>query len=321
MEKIIIGIHGIGNKPPAKILRQWWLESIYEGLKKNNYSTSGFNFELVYWADILHKLPLDPEDNDRKKTGYMQEKYIAEGMPVINYSTGFRQKAIDYLEKYYDKLIINRVLTSASETITELFIHLHMKDLESYYSSTYIENNGSRQLVREAIIERLISVLRKHKNKKIMLVAHSLGTVIIYDALNKKIPDLEIDTLVTIGSPLGQKFVLDNYKKQKTNGSVNKLRVPDNIKKHWYNLADLEDQVALKHRLSGLYEKNSNNLEVTDILVKNNYSYHGKQNPHKSFGYLRTPEFAEIINAFVTTKQAGVFGWLKEKLGKLLSSI
>ncbi len=37
MKKIIIGIHGIGNKPPAKILRKWWLNSIYEGLKKYNY--------------------------------------------------------------------------------------------------------------------------------------------------------------------------------------------------------------------------------------------------------------------------------------------
>lgn len=319
MKKIVIGIHGIGNKPPAKMLHQWWLESIYEGLSKYHNVAPHFNFEMVYWADILHKSPLDPEENDRKKMTYMAEKYVAEGFPAVNYKVGFRQKAIDYLEKYYDKLIINRVLTSASETITELFIHLHMKDLESYYPSTYIENNGSRQLVREAIIERLISVLRKHKNKKIMLVAHSLGTVITYDALNKKIPDLEIDTLVTIGSPLGQKFVLDNYKKQKTNGSVNKLRVPDNIKKHWYNLADLEDQVALKYRLSDLYEKNSNNLEVADILVKNNYSYNGKQNPHKSFGYLRTPEFAEIINAFITKRKTNVFEWVKEKLGKLLN--
>jgi len=36
MDKIIIGIHGIGNKPPEDILRNWWLDSILEGAKKYN---------------------------------------------------------------------------------------------------------------------------------------------------------------------------------------------------------------------------------------------------------------------------------------------
>ena len=60
MSKIIIGIHGLGNKPPKTILTDWWKKSLIEGLKKFNY-TSDFKFELVYWADILHPIPLDPD--------------------------------------------------------------------------------------------------------------------------------------------------------------------------------------------------------------------------------------------------------------------
>ncbi len=64
MSKIIIGIHGLGNKPPKELLARWWKEAILEGLRKNNYSAKDFNFELVYWADILHKNPLDPNETE-----------------------------------------------------------------------------------------------------------------------------------------------------------------------------------------------------------------------------------------------------------------
>ena len=32
MKKIIIGVHGLGNKPPADVLEKWWAASIQEGL-------------------------------------------------------------------------------------------------------------------------------------------------------------------------------------------------------------------------------------------------------------------------------------------------
>jgi hypothetical protein len=48
MSKIIIGIHGLGNKPPKTILTEWWGKSILEGLKKYNFHIPDFEFELVY---------------------------------------------------------------------------------------------------------------------------------------------------------------------------------------------------------------------------------------------------------------------------------
>jgi hypothetical protein len=34
MAKIIIGIHGLWNKPPKKNLNAWWKASIFEGIKR-----------------------------------------------------------------------------------------------------------------------------------------------------------------------------------------------------------------------------------------------------------------------------------------------
>ena len=315
MKKIIIGIHGIGNKPPAKVLNKWWKQSICEGLKKYNHTSQRFNFEMVYWADLLHETPLDPDVTNRDDPAFMAEKYLPESEPIIK-PTGFRQKAIEYLENYYDKLIVKGILSLDNKMLTELFIHRHMKDLESYYTPKYIEINGEKKLVKDAIIERLLNKLWKHRNKKILLISHSMGSIISHDALLQNIPEVEIDILVSVGSPLGQRYVIDTYKKELKESSINKFIVPENVKSGWYNFADLEDQVAINHSLSDIYRKNSAGLAIHDKIVKNNYSYEGISNPHKSFGYLRTPEFAEIINSFLIKERKGFTGWLKSLFAK-----
>ena len=315
MRRIIIGIHGIGNKPSPKILSKWWEKSIYEGLKKYNYTSRRFKFEMVYWADLLHEAPLDPKVTNRDDPAFMAEKYLPESQPIIE-PIGFRQKAIEYLENYYDKLIVRGILSLDNKTLTELFIHRHMKDLESYYTPKYIEVNGRKLLVKDAVIERLLNTLGKHSRKKILLIAHSMGSIIVHDALIECNCDAEIDTLVSIGSPLAQKYVIDKYQNELKDASTNKFVVPENIKNYWYNLADLEDQVAINHTLSKIYKKNSAGVEINDKVVKNNYSYDVISNPHKSFGYLRTLEFAEIINSFLLRERKGFTGWMKSLFKK-----
>jgi len=38
MANIIIGIHGLGNKPPKPLLEHWWKLAMIEGLKTNNFN-------------------------------------------------------------------------------------------------------------------------------------------------------------------------------------------------------------------------------------------------------------------------------------------
>ena len=168
MSKIIIGIHGLGNKPPKELLAKWWKESIIEGLRKNNYSGKDFNFELVYWADILHKNPLDPYEKDKENPLYLKEPYIHEGKSINREEMGFRQKALEYLEKYSKKILVNGVLSLSIPSLTELFIHRHLRDLEEYYSKSYTSINNKKRLIREVIIDRLVEVLKKHRKKNIL---------------------------------------------------------------------------------------------------------------------------------------------------------
>ena len=68
MSKIIIGIHGLGNKPPPKTLSAWWKAAIREGLGSIKKPKEQFTFELVYWAHCLYPVPLKPRIKDTKKS-------------------------------------------------------------------------------------------------------------------------------------------------------------------------------------------------------------------------------------------------------------
>ena len=131
-----------------------------------------------------------------------------------------------------------------------------------------------------------------------------MGSLIAYEVLTFYKLKLRINTLITIGSPLGLPFVLS-----KIGIRMNKLEessvlpTPHQIEKKWYNFSDIEDVIAFNYKLGEEYEKNKNGVKPIDVLVVNNYKINGKENHHKSFGYLRALELAKVINDFISDKQ------------------
>ena len=311
MSKVVIGIHGLGNKPPRGLLSEWWKKAILEGLKKNSHSIKDFDFELVYWADVLHNTPLDPNETNTESPLYLGEPYKTEDEKINREGLSFRKKAIEYLEKYSEKILVNGMLSLNIPSLTELFIHRHLRDLEEYYSNSFTSIKNKKQLVREVIIERLIETLKKHRKKRIFLIAHSMGSIIAYDALKYYTPEIKIEILVTIGSPLGQDYVIRKIKAESLTRKGDAFMVPANIRIGWHNFADKEDQVAINHNLSKIYKENSRKIRVNDILVHNNYKISETGNPHKSYGYLRTPEFSDVLNSFLTSRKFSLFKWIK----------
>ena len=314
MQKIIIGIHGLGNKPPEELLKYWWELSIEEGLKKKNYKIPKFSFELVYWADILHPEALDINERDTKSPLYISEKYFpAESSSNLN---GFKNKTLGFIEKKYDKLIANTVATLKYPYLTELFIHNYLEDLEIYYANRPIMYKGEARSAKQLITERLAETLKKHKNKKILLVAHSMGSIIAHDVLSEVVSEVEIDTLVTIGSPLGQKYIVNKMSENTEDEKIDKLKVPENIIGKWVNIADSEDEFAFEKKLKGIYKGNTKGIEIIDKLVNNDYSAEGLRNHHKIYGYLRTAEFSDIFNSFFAEDKSKIYLWIKQKIDK-----
>ena len=81
-------------------------------------------------------------------------------------------------------------------------------------------------------------------------------------------------------------------------------------KNKWINFYDLEDKVAINYNLADDFMPNSKNLAIEDIEVNNDYEYEGESNPHKLYGYLRTPEVSRAIMEFLQADRRRVQLWM-----------
>ena len=271
-----------------------------EGLKKIDCSSEIPEFELVYWADILYNKPLDEHIIDKDDPFFLDEKYvpgISDFKPEVN---SIRQKVLDFIEEQLDKLFLNKDLTVNYSEITDLIIHRYFKDLEAYYQEECLDENDKLCHARELIRERLVKTIKKYKSDEIMLIAHSMGSIIAYDALTFLIPDIDIHTFITIGSPLGFPVIQGKIAAEWQSKRLvpPKLKTPPGVQKHWYNLADLKDKIALIYDLSDNFQANYRGVVAEDYLVHNDYESNHVFNPHKSFGYLRTQKFSKILCEF-----------------------
>jgi len=321
MSKIIIGIHGLGNKPPGSVLKKWWKQSIGEGLRTIGHTRLLFNFELVYWAGYLHEEPLNPDEKNPHDPHYEDEPYVHSKGYVKKEPSIFRKKILDYIEKQMDRIFLNEDMSINYSFVTDFIIHHFFRDLDIYYYSDCVLKCKSDLTAKKIIRDYMASILEKHRGKEILLIAHSMGSIIAYDVLTLSVPDIKIDTFVTIGSPLGLPVVMGKIaQEQKAHGKrVRHVRTPENIVRNWYNFSDLKDKITFNYNLGDDYGKNSHHIQPVDREVYNDYEYNGKKNPHKSYGYLRTPELAEVINDFLNRDRSRTMIWLDEKINNLMS--
>ncbi|MFE4312035.1 alpha/beta hydrolase [Streptomyces sp. NPDC056891] len=105
-----------------------------------------------------------------------------------------------------------------------------------------------------------------------VLVGHSLGSVVAYEALCAH-PEWPVRTLVTLGSPLGMpSLVFDRLRPAPHAG---RGRWPEGLA-HWTNLADRHDVVASVKELAGLFRPADGTAGgvLRDVPVDNGWKVH-----------------------------------------------
>jgi hypothetical protein len=185
-----------------------------------------------------------------------------------------------------------------------------MKELAFYYNDKQMigdrsEPDKKRVQARKVLQDELRNMLLPLKCNQIVLIAHSMGTIISYDVLrdlNQEDPSFKVPHFAIIGSPLGLPHVKAKIiQKRNYDGPRNKrVRTPTIVTTRWTNYADRRDKVALDTHLCDDLGSNKNDIRVRDDLISNSYlSPPGEPNYHKSYGYLRTPELSKHIKSFL----------------------
>jgi hypothetical protein len=112
----------------------------------------------------------------------------------------------------------------------------------------------------ETVLERVREMLPQNPR---LLIGHSLGSVVAYEALCR-IPDHGMTTLITLGSPLGLRSIREGMSQQARDRIPN---LPPGIQR-WVNIYDPRDAVSLAGGLAGCW------LKVEDKTVDNGQERH-----------------------------------------------
>ena len=323
MKKVIIGVHGLGNKPPKYLLEKWWKDAIKEGFCNNGVANDLPEFELIYWADILYEKPLNKWEKDADSPYYLDEPYKKSPKRLEVEDTSFQQDVIDFISNQLNKIFLNEDKTLNYGFITDFILHKYFKDLEIYYTEECQIEDELTCKAKYLIQNRIIEVLKKYEGCEIMIIAHSMGSIITFDVLTFLIPEVNIHTLVTIGSPLGLPVVISKIASEyrKISNGHTYMTTPPGVLNNWFNLADIQDKVALNYKLNDDFSPNLLGISPIDFMIVNDYEINKNKNPHKSFGYLRAPEMSKILGDFIVQKKKNFANRLVNKLDQVLEDI
>jgi hypothetical protein len=282
----VVAVHGIGQEllGPHTLLTHTWFDPLNDGLWHagasplrdgelvcafygNLYRPSGYKSEQVPPYEAV-----DVEEGLEQELLLAWWRHAAETDPDVPAPTGAEkggrtpmvvQEALEglcrsrFFGKYTPKLLI-----------------FGLKQVAQYFSDLDL-----RAEIQDRVAARI-------EPDTCVVVAHSLGSVVAYEALCAN-PDWPVRTLVTVGSPLGiPNLIFDRLIPAPVD---NRGRWPAGLQR-WTNVADQGDHVALIKQLQPLF---GNPLQ--DLLVHNGAS------AHDVTSYLTARETGHAIAAGLAT--------------------
>jgi len=287
----IIFVPGKNPKPPAIQHKDLLWRTMVEGVRRaepdfaSELDEHSEDFKLIAWNHLY----------------YHTTKDINRDLPWIDAlinQHGPTEQDIRDANAWHRKL--DRFLFSLVDHLPFL-LWLLPEQIRSTAEETkrYFQNRNNIACdVRELLKQELRPILGD--SDKILLIGHSMGSVIAYDALwelshQEQIPG-KIDVFLTIGSPLGMNYV---QRRLMGHNFTGKKKYPTNIKR-WVNISSIGDVTALDR----VFLDDFSEMIKEDIIesiedhcdgIYNFFRNEKGLNCHRSYGYLVNPAVGKVI--------------------------
>lgn len=273
----IVGVHGVGHQFKGEnTLRAEWLPALRDGLARAGHQlASDDDFLCAFYGNLFRPAgkgamnpPYDANDVDDEWERELLELWWREAARVDPAVRG-----PDAGAKVGVLSVVQRALDALSQSdffagLAERALIFDLKQVRRYLGEPSIRREA------RANVERVI------ESDTRVVVGHSLGSVVAYEALCAN-PEWSVNTFVTLGSPLGiRNLIFEKLDPSPRNGAG---AWPAGIK-HWVNIADSRDVVALVKELASRFGP-----RVTDQLVSNGAK------AHDATRYLTTRELGDAI--------------------------
>lgn len=252
-------MHGIGNysyhrEGGAPILAAEWAANLRQGLPE-----AKFDLDVAFYAPHLHRGTPQGGADDLEPEA---QEFIVEWVEQLHFSvpqgprTVRARQALDWLTRKFGP---------AARTFAVAFC----REVHTYLAKP---DSPRRAAARATVAEAI------EKHRPDVVVAHSLGSVVTYEALWAH-PGPEVELLVTLGSPLAMPGVVLPRLVPGADGRPPRVR-------HWLNLADIGDLIAIPR--TGLRPHFPGVAEDVNVVI-------GEWEFHRVGAYLRTAEVARAV--------------------------
>jgi hypothetical protein len=291
----IIFVPGLNPKPPPEAYRPQLLRVLFAGLERASLDAAAWleghadAFRLVAWTYLF----------------YGAHRDITVDMPGIERLLAQPGPSADDLREIHSWSHRwkrwSHVIGDTWPVIGRLLARPATRRL-MHEANRYLKNrDGIGETVRSVLRDELRAAWQA--GAPVLLVGHSLGSVIAYDTLWEMSRELDpgrsVDLFLTMGSPLGTHFVQRSLAGAHEQGAA---RYPRNIRR-WVNCTARGDTTALRRRLAphfgemvdlGLIES------IEDVVGFDNY-FRGATgiNEHEAYGYLSQPLVGAVIGDWV----------------------
>ncbi|MDH4235240.1 MAG: hypothetical protein OEV15_08925, partial [Gallionella sp.] len=296
----IIFVPGKNPKPEESQHRKLLWRTLLEGVRRADRETASAlqasypQFHLVSWSYLY----------------YHQYKDATTDIPWIDAlinKHGPSEQDIDEANSW--NVTLQRLLLTTGDHLPFLIrllpeeVRSTAKEINRYFENTDHVASDIRELM-----ERILRPLLE-KQENVLLIGHSLGSVIAYDTL-WELSRLEwikgkVDFL-TLGSPLGMHYIQRRLLGMNGPGAKS---YPDRIRR-WINLSAEGDVAALNRNLNesfhpmleqGLVES----IEDHSHRIYNFFRSDEGLNCHRSYGYLVNPAVGSIVADWWKRHDAG----------------
>ena len=303
-------IHGIGNKPePDELLHEWKISlSDNDGV---DLDALGVTTSMAYWADMLYANPapeeaaqeasplevegtVDPEDADMRWLDDVPDDQ-RQFVESLGSKLGLAEVTATPDELAPDPIIPDSPLEAVPlpPALKKRLMRVLLRDVHHFlYDVSFSPRPGETFQIRTDIRARVLHALQEADAGPgpHLLVGHSLGTVIAYDALTAIDDAPRVHALVTIGSPLGISEVRDGLTPPWTAADGwPSQRLGDG---NWWNVFDALDPVCgfLDREIAPHYRR-AGQSRVADVGVSNTGYWR-----HSIGKYLGQPTLRSILS-------------------------
>jgi hypothetical protein len=277
----IVGVHGIGNYryfsregsvgAASDAVSARWTGALRDGLAASGTSPgAGPDVRVAFYAHLLYRGtpqgaddPAFLEDAEQELLIDWVDQLVPVGVPQ-GPRTARARAAGDWLVGHLGEQALAVALTFVREV------------------SAYLRNDLRRQNARDAVAEAII------RDKPRVVIAHSLGTVVAYETLWEH-PELSIDLLLTLGSPLAMPGVI--FDRLDPRPADERGRRPPGVAA-WANLADVGDIVAIPR--TGLAPRFDGVTHDNPAVVIGENAFHAVT------GYLAARETSAALAPYLT---------------------